>query len=52
MFWKGRQFLSEFILFEDKNTYSNEYVYDEFEKKEFKNGKLLNTELTKIEYYK
>jgi len=48
--------LSEFILFEDKNTYSNEYVYDEFdnkiEKKEFKNGKLLNTELTKIEYYK
>jgi len=47
--------LLEFILFEDNNKYSNEYVYDQFdnkiEKKEFKNGKLLNTELTKIEYY-
>lgn len=48
--------LSEFILFEGENIYSNEYVYDEFdnkiEKREFKNGKLLNTELTRIEYYK
>ena len=47
--------LIEFVLFEDDNQFSNEYVYDSFnneiEKKELKNGKLLNTEFTKIEYY-
>lgn len=47
--------ITEFVLFENDNQFSNEYVYDSFnneiEKKELKNGKLLNSEFTKIEYY-
>lgn len=57
---KSRKFnsdnqLTEFVLTEGKNKYSNLYIYDEkgneVEKQELKNGKLVNTEFTKIEYY-
>jgi len=47
--------LIELIQLVDGDKYSNEYVYDSFkneiEKRELKNGKLLSTEFTKIEYY-
>lgn len=47
--------ITEFILAEGKNKYSNVYVYDEngneVEKRELKNGQFVNTEFTKIEYY-
>lgn len=46
----------EYILAEGKNKYSNVYVYDktgnEIEKHELKNGQLVNTEFTEIEYYR
>lgn len=47
--------LVEYILLQDKNKFSNEYVYDnldnEIEKKELKNGKIISIKFTKIEYY-
>ena len=53
--YNAKNQLVEFMLLEDKNKYSNEYIYDKFdneiEKKELKNGKLVSTEFTKIEYY-
>lgn len=53
--YNAKNQLVEYILFQDKNKYSIEYIYDNFdneiEKKELKNGNLLNTEFTKIEYY-
>lgn len=57
---KSRKFnaanqLTEFVLSEGKNKYSNIYIYDkngnEIEKRELKNGQLENTEFTEIEYY-
>ncbi len=45
----------ELIQLVEGDNYSNQYLYDSFnneiEKNELKNGKLLKTEFTKIEYY-